>query len=69
MILPRGNSKRKASIPNPDLPLNMIVDVPYFADSRHVGMLPIAVCFPISSDIAPNSKLATQAPDMRKRDR
>lgn len=37
--------KRKASIPNPDLPLNMIVDVPYFADSRHVGMLQIADLF------------------------
>ena len=37
--------KRKANIPNPDLPLNMIVDVPYFADSRHVGMLQIADLF------------------------
>jgi len=37
--------KRRASIPNPDLPLNMIVDVPYFADSRHVGMLQIADLF------------------------
>ena len=37
--------KRKASFPNPDLPLNMIVDVPYFADSRHVGMLQIADLF------------------------
>jgi hypothetical protein len=37
--------KRKASIPNPDRPLNMIVDVPYFADSRHVCMLQIADLF------------------------
>jgi len=37
--------KRKANIPNPDLPFNMILAVPYFAASRHVGMLQIADLF------------------------
>jgi hypothetical protein len=37
--------RRKAELPNPELPMNMIVDVPYFADSRHVGMLQLADLF------------------------
>jgi hypothetical protein len=41
----REVQRRKTKTPNPDLPLNMIVDVPYFADSRHVGMLQIADLF------------------------
>lgn len=37
--------KRKSELPNPELPFNMIVDVPYFADSLHVGMLQLADLF------------------------
>jgi hypothetical protein len=38
-------SKRRTTVPNPEPPLSMIVDVPYFADSRHVGMLQLADLF------------------------
>jgi Protein of unknown function (DUF3800) len=37
--------KRKSEVPNPEPPLNVLVDVPYFADSRHVGMLHVADLF------------------------
>ena len=37
--------RRKQELPNPEPPLSMIVDVPYFADSRHVGMLQLADLF------------------------
>jgi hypothetical protein len=37
--------KRKGEIPNPEPPLRVLVDVPYFADSRHVGMLHVADLF------------------------
>jgi Protein of unknown function (DUF3800) len=37
--------RRHRELPNPEQPLSMIVDVPYFADSRHVGMLQIADLF------------------------
>jgi hypothetical protein len=37
--------KRKGEIPNPEPPLSVLVDVPYFADSRHVGMLHVADLF------------------------
>lgn len=41
----RSLQKRRKPAPNPEAPLNMIVDAPYFADSRHVGMLQIADLF------------------------
>jgi len=37
--------KRRIDVPNPDPPLSVLVDVPYFADSRHVGMLQVADLF------------------------
>jgi hypothetical protein len=37
--------KRNRELPNPEPPLSVIVDVPYFADSRHVGMLQLADLF------------------------
>jgi hypothetical protein len=37
--------KRRIELPNPEPPLSVLVDVPYFADSRHVGMLQLADLF------------------------
>jgi hypothetical protein len=41
----RSVRKRKIDVPNPEPPLSVLVDVPYFADSRHVGMLQVADLF------------------------
>ena len=37
--------KRKSRKANPDPPLQMVVDVPYFTDSKHVGLLQLADFF------------------------
>jgi hypothetical protein len=37
--------KRNLQVTNPEPPLAVLIDVPYFADSRHVGMLQVADLF------------------------
>ena len=37
--------RRKSRKKNPPPPLNQIIDVPYFADSKHVGLLQVADLF------------------------
>jgi Protein of unknown function (DUF3800) len=41
----RSIRKRKVEVVNPEPPLSVVIDVPYFADSRHVGMLQVADLF------------------------